>query len=422
MLLQFSVQNFRSIKERVTLDMQALDGRSIKEHKDSLIAGNTLPVVAIYGPNGGGKTTLLLAFRAMQFFVTKMFENYGGGQLSQVPPNLCIPFWFDNESKNKPTCFEVVIELQNIQYKYGFDVFNNVIKKEYLYKREKNSEIELLYERIEQKVSIPCKNISGTITENMASKVSQDMPLLVFINQFYNESPIKDIVQWFLDSRFIDYNDVNQEGLLLNIIIEQNENKEFKKEILKILKAFDIKVFDYEIRKIDQNINLPHGNFKQRQIEFKTIHKIGDKEISLSFQWESMGTKKIVGLVPFIISSLKVGFAFFIDELDSKLHPKLLEQIIGLYTNPDINTGGGQLIFTSHDMTTMNSKIFRRDEIYFMALTDEQDSELYSLIEIKEDDGKVTRKDGNIAKRYLEGRYGADPYFEKISNWGQSNV
>ena len=67
----------------------------------------------------------------------------------------------------------------------------------------------------------------------------------------------------------------------------------------------------------------------------------------------------------------------------------------------------------------MNSETFRRDEIWFVAKGKDQGSKLYSLIEFKLDDGRTERKDSRYDKRYLEGRYGADPYFRKIIDWGE---
>ena len=106
-----------------------------------------------------------------------------------------------------------------------------------------------------------------------------------------------------------------------------------------------------------------------------------------------------------------------IDELDAKIHPLLLKHIIMLYNNFEINKHGAQLIFTSHDLSTMNSEVFRRDEIWFVAKGNEQNSKLYSLVEFKNPDGTSVRKDAKFDKQYLEGKYGANPYLKKIIDW-----
>ena len=136
----------------------------------------------------------------------------------------------------------------------------------------------------------------------------------------------------------------------------------------------------------------------------------------------SSGTKKLFGLLPFIAKSLSVGTTLVIDELDAKIHPVLLKYIIMMFNDMKINQHGAQLIFTSHDLSTMNSEVFRRDEIWFVAKGNKENSKLYSLVEFKNDKGESVRKDAKFDKQYLEGKYGADPYLRKIIDWGKVNA
>ena len=106
------------------------------------------------------------------------------------------------------------------------------------------------------------------------------------------------------------------------------------------------------------------------------------------------------------------------DELDAKLHPKLLRYIVSLFKNPKLNTKGAQLLFTSHDLTTMKNSVFRRDEIWFAALNKEHSSEIYSLYELRQEDNTRVKSTAAYDKQYLEGRYGADPYLSNMLNGG----
>ena len=106
-----------------------------------------------------------------------------------------------------------------------------------------------------------------------------------------------------------------------------------------------------------------------------------------------------------------------IDELDSGIFEYLLGEILSIICQK----GKGQLIFTSHDLSTMNSEVFRRDEIWFVAKGNRQNSKLYSLVEFKNKKGESVRKDAKFDKQYLEGKYGADPYLRKIIDWGTVN-
>jgi hypothetical protein len=132
---------------------------------------------------------------------------------------------------------------------------------------------------------------------------------------------------------------------------------------------------------------------------------------------ESSGTRKMFSILPVLLKGIDKGTLFVIDELDAKLHPALLRAVIELFTDPSINKRGAQLLFTSHDMTTMSNEVFRRDEIWFSAINGFNESVLYSLVDFKKENGDKPRKDENYNKQYLEGRYGADPYMRRLQNW-----
>ncbi len=116
-------------------------------------------------------------------------------------------------------------------------------------------------------------------------------------------------------------------------------------------------------------------------------------ETEISLFDESSGTQKLFGLLPFIAESLITGTVLVIDELDAKIHPVLLRHIIMMFNDMSINRHKAQLIFTSHDLSTMNSEVFRRDEIWFVAKGNAQNSKLYSLVEFKNE------KKGNLSER-----------------------
>ena len=128
-------------------------------------------------------------------------------------------------------------------------------------------------------------------------------------------------------------------------------------------------------------------------IQVFTKHKIEEAYYEITLAEESSGTRKLFSLLPFIAESLMKGTVLVIDELDAKIHPVLLKYIIKMHTDNTINRHGAQLIFTSHDLSTLNSSTFRRDEIWFVAKGKEQNSKLYSLVEFKTSDGSGVRKD-----------------------------
>ena len=132
---------------------------------------------------------------------------------------------------------------------------------------------------------------------------------------------------------------------------------------------------------------------------------------------ESKGTRKLFALLPRIIVSLMNGNLTVIDEMDAKLHPRLIKYIINMYKDKSINSKGAQLIISSQDLTTMTKDMLRRDEILFASKNKDDSSELYSLYEIRDTNGDHIRTTVAYNKQYMEGRYGADPYLKRILNW-----
>ena len=143
------------------------------------------------------------------------------------------------------------------------------------------------------------------------------------------------------------------------------------------------------------------------------------KEYELRFADESDGTKKLIAALPVLILALQEGRLVIVDELDAKLHPKLLRYIISMFRNSKLNIHGAQLLYTSHDVTTMKNTVFRRDEIWFAAENAEHESEIYSLYDIRREDNERVNSTAAFDKQYMEGRYGADPYLTNMLSEGE---
>ena len=238
--------------------------------------------------------------------------------------------------------------------------------------------------------------------------VSPTLPLLSYLGIAYRKNAIVDeVISWFENGiRFLNYGNPIYE--LVTVLNLDNVRRSL---MLDMIKEMDLDIEDYRVDQIDE-----------QRIEVYTSHNIDGNTVELSLNDESSGTKKLFALLPFIADSLIRGTTLIIDELDAKIHPVLLEYLITLFSDMKKNKKGAQLIFTSHDLSTMNSEVFRRDEIWFVAKGKKQNSNLYSLVEFKTTSGESVRKDAKFDKQYLEGRYGADPYLKKIINWESLNA
>lgn len=403
MLCQFIVKNYKCLKDEVTFDMQATN---ISEHEERLIISEDgerfLPLGVIYGPNGSGKSTVLDALYTFLSKVMRPICAVGCDNkecLKHSENAFIVPFKFDKLSATKPTEFELFFRTEKNEYQYILKVLKDRIVNEELYKKSLSGKrYSTLF--IRNGVSIELKN---SFKDYNCDAVSDNLPLLSFLGITHKRNTyIKDIVNWLENGiDFINYGNPTRDA---RIAVSQSEK--IKSLILKMLAEMDIDISDYRME-------------EEEQLNVYTSHVVEGKTYELELSEESNGTIKIFGILPFLAHSLLKGKTLVIDELDAKLHPMLLKYIISLFADSKINKKGAQLIFTSHDLSTMNSDTFRRDEIWFIAKGQDKSSTLYSLIEFKGDDGKAERKDARYDKRYLEGRYGADPYFRRIINWGE---
>lgn len=408
MLSQFIVKNFKSIKDEMIFDMQAT---AISEHKDRLIRTDNkeslLPVSVIYGPNGGGKSNVLTAIHTL---VLKVLRPLYIAELDEqrrfyLNSKEIVPFAFSVDCKNIPTEFELFFLTSKAEYRYILHVMKEKIQYESLsMKRVNISRVTDIFERDDGKIYMEGEFSKLTVSDD----ISDTLPLLSYLGMTYRKNEvIADCINWFENGiSFLNYGSPVQEYRLAILRLAIANSANTKELILNMIKEMDLDIEDFRVEKKDNE-----------SIRFFTSHRIDGKSYELDIEEESSGTRKLFGLLPFIANSITKGVTLVIDELDAKIHPILLKHIIMLYNNIEINKHGAQLIFTSHDLSTMNRDVFRRDEIWFVAKGREQNSKLYSLVEFKNTDGKSVRKDATFDKQYLEGKYGADPYLKNIIDW-----
>mgnify|MGYP002243842737 len=407
MLCQFTVKNFKSIRDEVTFDMQAA---AISEHEDRIIKDNDgelyLPVSAIYGPNGGGKSNVLEALNSLVTKVLRpLYATSNNEEIAIKMKKFVIEsFAFDEKTINEPTEFELFFRTSLAEYRYELIVKKDVIEYERLDRiKLETGRKSALFERNEDEIIL--KGAFAAL--KTSDELSDTLPLLSYLGIAYSKNEVvKDVIDWFDEGiSFLNYGNPIQE---LQMAISKSED--IKKLMLQMFQEMDLDIVNFRVEEKEND-----------RIEVFTKHIVDKYEAELNLSDESSGTKKLFGLLPFIAKSLLRGTTLVIDELDAKIHPVLLKYLIMTFSNMEKNKKGAQLIFTSHDLSTMNSEVFRRDEIWFVAKGNHQNSKLYSLVEFKNEKGESVRKDAKFDKQYLEGKYGADPYLRKIIDWGIVN-
>lgn len=408
MLCQFTVKNYKSIRDEMTFDMQAA---AISEHENNIIRDKDgelfLPISAIYGPNGGGKSNVL---EAMHTLVSKVLRPlYATGDKEErifLQKRLLIePFAFSKETKSQPTEFEIFFRTEIAEYRYKLHIMKDVVNYESLDRVKLDTgRRSALFERDTEEISL-----KGVFSKLKASEdLSATLPLLSYLGITYKKNEVvKDVLDWFeYGIDFLNYGNPIEE---LRMAVSNSED--VKQLMLDMIQEMDLDIVDFRVVE-DEN----------DRIDVYTKHLVDGYETELNLLEESSGTRKLFGLMPFIAGCLLTGTVLVIDELDAKIHPVLLRHIIMMFNDMSINKKKAQLIFTSHDLSTMNNEVFRRDEIWFVAKGNAQNSKLYSLVEFKNEKGESVRKDAKFDKQYLEGKYGADPYLKRIIDWGKVNA
>lgn len=401
MLCQFSFSNFKSYRSETTFDFQAAN---LPEFSDRILhfegANDLLPVGVIYGPNGGGKSNLLQALACLISTVVKPILNLETTRTSIILQQTvdCVPFLLDESSKNEPTEFLIYFRTAKNEFRYYLSIQNDEIVAESLSRKTIGARKPAhIFDREKNEIVLGASVNKRSIN----TAVNAKMPFLSFLAINYHIPVIAEVQEWFESCIIRNYANPRAEQQIMIA-----EDGSIQKRIIMLLNDMGIDINGYRFDSEDQ--------------QFYIKRVIRGKDYELPFGMESDGTKKLIAALPMILLALSEGRLVIVDELDAKLHPKLLRYIISLFKNPEINTRGAQLVFTSHDMSTLKNTVFRRDEIWFAAENEEHASEIYSLYEIRREDSERVNNTAAYDKQYLEGRYGADPYLQNMltgGNW-----
>lgn len=422
MLLEFSVGNFLSFKTKTTLSLAAT---SIKERVDTNIFSterrDLLKGAVIYGANASGKSNFIKAMSTMRRLVLQSFEQSSTDELNITP------FLLNTETEKLPSFFEAVFIIDNARYRYGFEVDDKKIQTEWLFKALKNME-NPLFIREEDGIEVMRGFPEGKDLEER----TRDNALFLAVADQFNGKIAKKIMQWF--HNFITISGLSHEGYK-SVTFSMLENKQTSSTLLNFYKKLDLGFDNISISKkpfdpkelpkdmpeslVKQLVTDLEGAFK---IDIKTIHKkynakgkaVGDVEFDMRSQ-ESSGTNKLFNISGPVFDALNDGGVLVVDELDASLHPLLTLAITKLFNSNEFNRNNAQLIFATHDTNLLYYGNYRRDQIYFVEKDQHGASDMYSLVEYKEE-GKTIRKDRSFEKDYIEGRYGAIPSIGNLSN------
>lgn len=418
MIIDFSIQNFRSIKDEVTLSLH------VENPKQHLASHVTYPArdkigvlrsVGIYGANASGKSNILFAFEALRYIACR------SGDLKEGKKIPCYePYRLSETTRNAPVKFELeFFNKDNIRYLYQISFDENVILEESLdfyptrqkaniFKRSEGDTWETisfggLYKGGTKR--IPFFNNNSYLSKAGENAGTPDM--------------VRNVYKYIRSS--LVHIGLNDRVMLKDF----HENVTLVQRVSTFLCQVDTGVTDIKakIADVSDDINLPDYISKewkdkfleQRRKTFMFSHKTESGGLEQFKQGdESDGTQKLFSIIPLLIEAFDNGEVLIIDELDSSLHPHIAELIIKLFNDSEINTKNAQLIFSTHNIQLMDSENLRRDQIWFTEKKHNSTS-LYSLDEF--DKNKV-KSDSPFYNWYHEGRFGALPRinYETIAN------
>ena len=419
MLIEFSVANFRSIRERQTFSL-------VKAKGDELIKSNAftahaatdyqlLRSAAIYGPNAGGKSNFLIAMKTMQRIVLESAANYQRGDKLKVTP-----FRLSEATIEEPSEFEITFIVDQVRYQYGFTATAERICEEWLLAYPKGRVQRWLGREWNKKN----KHYDWLLGNSLAGerqlwqKSTRDNALFLSTAVQLNSAQLQPVYDWFKTAlRMTGSRGWNPEFSVL--LCEKNE----KTQVMAFLHAADLhiddiviekKPFDIEELPNDMPVHLKEmiaSDLKDKKvIDIKTVHKNDEgSPVIFDFEDESDGTQKLFAFAGPWIDSLNKGHVLFIDELHDNLHPKLVQFLVQLFHSSETNPKNAQLVFTTHETSILNQEIFRRDQIWFCEKNQQQATVIYPLTDFSPRKGRE-----NLELSYLSGRYGALPYIRAL--------
>mgnify|MGYP000953266829 FL=1 len=407
MILEFSVKNFLSFKEKVTFSMIANSNKELNDNYVEIGGNKVLKSAAIYGANASGKSNL---FKILTLVVLMLRSSNSVDINAKLP---LIPFKLDKGSVNKPSEFEIKFILDETRYVYGFIADKDKIYDEYLYYYPNGRETKI-FDRT---------NINEYSYTQKDEKILREIEAKNAQNKFF----LATATNWNFDKTKAAYNFLtngigtcNNLEILKNMAYKMYEtNPDYLKDFaIDFLQKADFNIEDYQISQID----VP-GEFLTAIPEFITktlpdkpkayqvLFKHKNSDNYLSIDEESLGTQMIFAFIPFLADSLKNKKVLIIDELDKSLHPFLVQYIVEIFNDAEISKNGSQLIFNTHDTNLLDLNILRRDQIWFTEKNSETgESDLYSLSDFS------VRKQENVEKGYMLGRYGAVPFIKNDFN------
>lgn len=411
MLVRFLAENYLSFKGTAEFSMvaSAITDEQADLISDDQVDGKLLPVAALYGANASGKSNFLASLDFLRSAIRRSHKD--GTPDSSIP---VIPFALDPSREKAASRFEIEFLLGGSRHVYKVELNAKRILKESL-QAYPLGRPQLWFQREGQEFEFG-KSLRG---ENRATAaLTRENSLFLSAAATNNHEQLSQVFTYF--SRIRTSNRDDSAGIMF---ARWYKDYRGQAKVLDILKSADIGVCGVSLESREQPKEIGQFISEFRELlkkSFKDLppdvlddvstvrlqHAGAVGSISLDFNLESAGTKAFIGILPAIVDTLDSGGVLILDELVEALHPILSQRIVGMFQNKETNPKGAQFIFSTHDTNLLN--VLRRDQVWFTQKNFAGESKLFPLTDFK------TRKDDDVARDYLRGRYGALPFIEHL--------
>ncbi len=404
MLLRFRVANYRSVRADHELSLVATEFNEGTARLTGVRAEGreiaVVPVAGIFGANASGKSNVLAALRAMREAVRTSLAEWA--QAEGVPRE---PFALEAQARDETTLFEVDLLLgqRKVRYTYGFELSDERVEAEWLHAyphRHKQVWFDREANRDRgEEFHFPGDGLKGG--KERLAEFTRPNSLFLTVAASLNHPQLSAVHRWFLDNLWIvtPGDDVALRGSYTReLLTDSRRGAQHQKQIEALLRVADLGIAGLQVAPslpAEQRVRLLH-------------HSGTGKPVPLDFaRQESLGTFAWFSFLGPLLSVLDQGSVLLVDELDASLHPMLAAEVIRLFQDPEANLHGAQLIFTTHDATLLGTSMvgrpLDRDQVWITAKRRTGETELYPLIDAR------PRKEENLERGYLRGRYGGVP-------------
>lgn len=424
MIINFSFQNFRSVKEKIALSFEASHPDELHEYyiAEPKAGLRLLKVGLIFGANASGKTTILLALDFLRKIVLEPLEK-------RTEEFDFTPFLFDPETPTKKSSFALEFVHNQIKYSYEVELSQRTIFSEKLYYHNPNK--ALVYERTtDAKKQLTQVQFGGKIKINREHKAILEANTLWnntvlggYLKTNFESSELQEVIDWFTNT----LKPIIKPGQnLFHYVSSKIESEEInKRNVVEFLKKADFKISDIILGEEDNNmVREEHINFLSKalalpgnklneiwragKLESKEVffqHKVeGYQQYKLAYSEESAGTQRYYQFSGLLDLMMRNATVFSIDELEASLHPDLLKHFLLAFL---ANAKHSQLIATTHYRELlMERDIYRNDVIWFTEKKEDGSTDLFSLTDF---DSSVVRNTSSVFNAYKIGKLGAVP-------------